>query len=131
MPYHWNSYAVPWAVVGISLFILAAVIYTRQRASRVGVLFAVMIVLVGVWFAAFTFMLTAADADVAAVWARIAITGVCFLPAAIYDFTATALRLHSARLTVIRSLWIASILFAVFTIFSDGIVRTMEPHPWG
>jgi PAS domain S-box-containing protein len=131
VPYHWNAYAVPWAVVGISLFILAAVIYTRQRASRVGVLFSVMIVLVGVWFAAFTFMLTAVDADVAAVWARIAITGVCFLPAAIYDFTATALRLHSARLTVIRSLWIASILFAVFTIFSDGIVRTMEPHPWG
>lgn len=131
MPYHWNSYAVPWAVVGISLFILAAVIYTRQKASRVGVLFAVMIVLVGVWFAAFTFMLTASDPDVAKVWARIAITGVCFLPAAIYDFTTTALRLHSARLTAIRSLWIASIAFALFSLFSDGIVRAMEPHSWG
>jgi PAS domain S-box-containing protein len=117
--------------VGIALFILAAVIYSRQRASRVGILFAVMIVLVGVWFAAFTFMLMAVDADVALVWARIAITGVCFLPAAIYDFTTTALRLRSARVHVIRWLWIASILFALFTAFTGGVLRTMEPHPWG
>jgi len=131
VPYHWNAYAIPWAVVGISLFILAAVIYSRQRASRVGVLFSVMIVLVGVWFAAFTFMLTATDPAVAKVWARIAITGVCFLPAAIYDFTATALRLYSARIRVIRALWIASLVFAVITAFTDGVIHTMEPHSWG
>jgi len=131
VPYHWNAYALPWAVVGIALFVLAAVIYSRQRASRVGVLFAVMIVLVGVWFAAFTFMLAAVDADVAEVWARIAITGVCFLPAAIYDFTATALRLHSARIKVIRALWVASVVFALLTAFTDGVIRSMQPHAWG
>ena len=131
VPYHWNAYALPWAVVGVALFVLAAVIYTRQRASRVGVLFCVMIVLVGLWFGAFTFMLTANDADVAAVWARIALAGVCFLPAAIYDFTATALRLYSARRPLIRALWIASTVFALLAAFSSGIIRSMEPHSWG
>jgi PAS domain S-box-containing protein len=131
MPYHWNPYAVPWAVVGIALFALAAVIYSRQRASRVGVLFAVMIVLVGVWFGAFTFMLASVDADVAEIWARIAITGVCILPAAIYDFTTTALRLRSARIQFINTLWGLSAVFAILTAFTNGIVRTMEPHSWG
>jgi len=131
VPYHWNAYALPWAVVGVALFVLAAVIYARQRASRVGVLFCVMIVLVGVWFGAFTFMLMAGDPSVAMVWGRIAIAAVCFLPAAIYDFTATALRLRSKRIVVVRGLWIATVVFALLALFTKGIIQTMQPHSWG
>ncbi len=131
MPYHWNAFAVPWAVVGVALFVLSAVIFTRQRASRVGVLFCVMITLVGVWFAAFTFMFVADDGDVAAIWARIALVFVSFLPAAMYDFTTTALRLRDQRIRVVRGLWIASGTFALLAAFTPWIVKRTELHPWG
>ncbi|HEX7807856.1 MAG TPA: hypothetical protein VF608_04010 [Thermoanaerobaculia bacterium] len=95
--------ALPWAVVAIALFALAAVIYTRQKASRVAVLFCWMIVLVGVWFMGFAVMFSTTDVDTATIAARLALGAICFLPAAIYDFTATALRLQSSRRWLIRA----------------------------
>jgi PAS domain S-box-containing protein len=129
--YRWNLYAVPWAVVGATLFVLAAVIWRRQRASRVAVLFCTMIVLVGVWFAGFTGMLAARTGETAELWARLALTGVCLLPAAIYDFTATALRLVAARARLIRALWSVCVALALTCAFSHAIVGGMVLHPWG
>jgi PAS domain S-box-containing protein len=127
----WNLYALPWAIVGLALFILAAVVYQRQRASRVAVLFCAMIVLVGVWFGGFAGMFLAAAASTSAIWARIALAGVSFLPAAIYAFTATALRLPRNRNLVVRGLWIVSIAFAAISLFTTGIVLRVDPHRWG
>ena len=127
----WNPYALPWAIVGIALFVLAAVIYQRQRASRVAVLFCAMIVLVGVWFGGFAGMFLAADATDAVLWARVALAGVSFLPAAIYDFTATALRLPRSRSLVVRALWAVSFAFALLSLFTSGIVARVDAHPWG
>ncbi len=131
MPYHWNAFAVPWAVVGIALFLLAAVIFMRQRASRVGVLFCVMIALVGLWFAAFTFMLAATTASASAIWARIALFAISFLPAAMYDFTTTALRLRDQRRRIVHGLWIASAIFALLAATTPAFVRRTELHSWG
>jgi PAS domain S-box-containing protein len=129
--YHWNPYAAPWAVVGVALLTLAGVIFHRQRASRVAILFCVMIVLVGVWFAGFTGMLSANGPRFAEIWARIALGTVALLPAAIYDFTATALRLHSNRMLVIRLTWLIAIVFSGVGYFTGGIVASVAPHPWG
>jgi PAS domain S-box-containing protein len=129
--YHWNLAALPWAVVGIALFVLAGVIYSRQRASRVAVLFCAMIVLVGIWFVGFTAMLSADGAGVAQVWARIALAAVAFLPAAIYDFTATALRLPSGRKILVRAGWLFSLAFAAICLFTHGIVGSVVQHRWG
>src|SRR5258707_7221076 len=56
-------YTTLFRSVGIALVILAAVIYRRQRASRVAVLFCGMIALVAVWFAGFAGMLLAKPAN--------------------------------------------------------------------
>jgi len=129
--YHWNPHALPWAVVGGALFVLAAVIYSRQRASRVAVLFCFMIVMVGVWFGGFAGMLLTDDAGVAAVWARVALTAVCLLPAAIYDFTMTALRLYSSRRVVVNLVWIIGGVFAALAALSGAIVGGVKRHAWG
>jgi PAS domain S-box-containing protein len=129
--YGWNAFALPWIAVGGALFVLAAVIYRRQRASRVAMLFCAMIVFVGLWFAGYAGMHLARDASVAAVWARFALAAVCFLPAAVYDFTATALRLHGARKRFVIGAWIGSGVFAILALSTDALVRTMTPHPWG
>ena len=129
--YHPNINALPWAIVGGALFVLAGVIFARQRASRVAVLFCAMIVLVGVWFGGFAGMLLASDADVARVWGRIALAAVCLLPAAIYDFTATALRLYSARRLLVRVIWVIAAVFAALAAFTGALVPGVTAHPWG
>jgi PAS domain S-box-containing protein len=129
--YRWSLHALPWVVVGIALIALAAVIYRRQRASRVAVLFCLMIGLVALWFAGFAGMLLSIDEARAAVWARIALVAVCFLPAAIYDFTVTALRLVGSRGVLLRAAYVMATLFAIITLFTNGIIGAMRLHAWG
>ncbi|HYI11605.1 MAG TPA: ATP-binding protein [Thermoanaerobaculia bacterium] len=129
--YRWNPFALPWVIVAIALFAVAGVIFARQRASRVAVLFCVMIDLVGVWFVAFTGMLLATDAAVAEPWGRAALAAVCLLPAAIYDFTATALRLYAARRRLVHAAWIAGAAFALAAAFTDTLVGEVTLRPWG
>ena len=129
--YRWNAYALPWLVVAAALLVLAAVIFSRQRASRVAVLFCTMIVLVAVWLGAYAAMLSAVDEGVAEGWGRLALAGVCFLPAAVYGFSATALRISVARRPFVIAVWVTSTIFATLAIFTDLILRTMTPHRWG
>jgi PAS domain S-box-containing protein len=126
-----HLFAIPWAVVALMLFALAGVIYARQRASRVAVLFCLMIALVGIWFSGFAVMFCARDEDAARFAARIALAGICLLPAAIYDFTATALRLRSSRRLLIGGAWVVGAAFAAVTLFTSGMSGTMARHPWG
>jgi PAS domain S-box-containing protein len=124
-------FAIPWAVVALMLFGLAGVIYARQKASRVAVLFCLMIALVGIWFSGFAVMFCARDEDAARIAARIALGGICLLPAAIYDFTATALRLRSSRRLLIGAAWVVGAAFAAVTLFTSGMVGEMARHSWG
>jgi PAS domain S-box-containing protein len=126
-----NAYALPWALVAAALLALAAVIYARQKASRVAVLFCGTITLVGIWFTAFAVMFSLKDAGSAATAARVGLAAICFLPAAIYDFTATALRLRSSRRTLIAAGWIVSAAFFGVALFSRGMVGAMIRHPYG
>jgi len=74
--YRWNPFVLPWLVLALALWTLAAVIFHRQRGSRVAVLFCAMIVLVGVWFGAFAAMFAAGHAGVATLWGRIGLAGI-------------------------------------------------------
>jgi PAS domain S-box-containing protein len=129
--YHWNPFALPWAVVAVALFALAAVIYRRQRASRVAVLFCAMIALVGVWFLGFMAMLLAVRPALAELWGRVALSGVSLLPATMYAFTTTALRLPANRRDVLRVLWLFSFAFLGATWFGRGIIDGVSSHSWG
>ena len=129
--FHWNLFALPWAIVAIALFALASVIFSRQRASRVAVLFCGMIVMVAVWFGAFSFMFSASTAEIAEPFARIGVAAVCLLPAAIYDFTATALRLYSSRRLLITAAWVVGFAFCITTLFTRGCVGGLVQHEWG
>jgi PAS domain S-box-containing protein len=127
----WNVNALPWIVVGIALVVLAGVIFRRQRASRVALLFCWMIGLVAVWFGGFAGMLLARTATTAGWWARAALVAICFLPASIYDFTVTALRLGVKRRRIRQAIYGVASLFALITIFTDGITGPLRLHSWG
>ena len=119
--------ALPWAVIAIVLIVLAIVIFRRQRASRVAVLFCAMIVLVAIWFGGFAVMF-GGGSNVAA---RIALAGVALLPAAIYDFTATALRVGRRRETAIKAIWGTSVVFAGLALGTKTVVSGLARQAWG
>ena len=114
-------------MIAIVLIVLAIVVFRRQRASRVAVLFCAMIVLVAVWFGGFAVMFGSGSTAAA----RIAIAGVALLPAAIYDFTATALRIGRRRETAIKAIWGTSVVFAGLALGTRAIVSALTLHPWG
>ena len=120
---------LPWCVLSLALFGLAVAIWSRQRASRVAVLFCAMIAFVAIWFAAFALLFASTSPDDASEWARLALCAVAFLPAAVYEFTVTALRLERRKLA--NLLWLMSALFAALIIFSRLLVTGIERYHWG
>jgi PAS domain S-box-containing protein len=126
-----TAQTLPWLIVAATLFVLAIVVFSRQRSSRVAVLFCAMIVLVAVWFAAFAIMFVSRDAGAAVRWGRVGLAGVALLPAAIYDFTTTALRLHSKRRRLVHLVWAVAVVFAVVALAGRAIAQEAAKHPWG
>ncbi len=129
--YHFRSSALPWIVIAALLLLLAVIILILQRGNRVARLFCLMIALVAVWFGGFAAMFCCADPSAAALWGRVGLAGVALLPAAIYDFTATALRIHAARGKVIAGIWAVAAMFAALTLLTGGVVARVALHPWG
>jgi hypothetical protein len=123
---HWTPQALPWLIVAAALLILATVIFSRQRASRVAVLFCAMIVLVAVWFGAFGAMYLSAGAGAALRWGRLGLAGVALLPAlAVFAWRsperrrAVASLVVAPALAVLYPLWLQLQLHAPRAEFSN------------
>ena len=130
--YRWNPYALPWAIVALALFVLAAVIYRRQRASRVAVLFCAMIALVGG-----VVHRVHGHAPVGAAFAGGAVGTRALWP----EWLCCRRRSTSSRprrcgfrrigARVLRVLWVISLAFLALTLFSHGIIGGVALRPWG
>lgn len=113
---------IPWLLLAIFLLILVRTIYVRQSASRVARLFCLMLGLVTLWFLAFAAMIATTSPVLGAISGRIAFAAAAFMPASVYDFTSTALRLSGRRTWIIRASWGLSLVSALLILFSDVIV---------
>jgi PAS domain S-box-containing protein len=131
VPFQFRLAAVPWVVMCVALVTLAAVIVMRQRASRVARLFSLMLFLVAAWFLGFAAMFSASSTSVAAMFGRLAIACVAFLPAAVYDFTATSIRSYIRDRIIVLSAWTAGAVFAVLILATDLILDGTRKFEWG
>jgi PAS domain S-box-containing protein len=131
VPFRFGLDVLPWAVMSVALLVLAWAIYQRQRASRVGVLFCVMILLVAVWFIGYALMFASTTAEWALVFARLAFVGVALLPAAVYDFTATAVRLYNKRKPVISFAWALGGVWIIIIAGTPLLFPAVRRFSWG
>src|SRR5438477_2226924 len=122
---------IPWLITSLVLVALAVVILVRQKGSRVARLFCLMITLVAIWFGGFAGMLATSNANTAFLFAKIGLAAVAVLPAAIYDFTATALRLTIRRGAIVATLWVIAIAFAVLMVDGQSMLAGVTRYPWG
>jgi PAS domain S-box-containing protein len=131
VPFHFRLAAVPWAVMCVVLVMLAGVILSRQRGSRVARLFCLMILLVAGWFLGYAAMFSTTSASLAAMFGRLAIASVAFLPAAVYDFTATSIRTYVRHRAIVLSGWLAATFFAFLILATDFVIAGTRQFPWG
>jgi PAS domain S-box-containing protein len=131
VPFHFRLAAVPWAVMCLLLVVLAAVILRRQRASRVARLFCLMLFLVAGWFLGFAAMFSTTSPTLAAMFGRLAIASVAFLPAAVYDFTATSIRSYVRHRSIVLISWLAATVFAFLILATDFVIAGTRQFSWG
>jgi PAS domain S-box-containing protein len=131
VPFHFRLAALPWTVMCVLLVVLAGVIMQRQRASRVARLFCLMLFLVAGWFLGFAAMFSTTSPTLAAMFGRLAIASVAFLPAAVYDFTATSIRTYVRHRSIVLIAWFAATLFAFLILATDFIIAGTRQFPWG
>jgi PAS domain S-box-containing protein len=115
----------------IVLVALAGAIMRRQRASRVARLFCLMLILVAGWFLGFAAMFSTTSSSMAAMFGRLAIASVAFLPAAVYDFTATSIRTYVRHRFIVLIAWLSATLFAFLILATDFVLAGMRPFAWG
>src|SRR3954469_21003819 len=113
------------------LVVLAAVILRRQRASRVARLFCLMLFLVAGWFLGFAAMFSTASPTLAAMFGRLAIASVAFLPAAVYDFTATSIRTYVRHRSIVLIAWLSATFFAFLILATDFVIAGMRQFVFG
>ena len=113
------------------LVVLAGLILRRQRASRVARLFCLMLFLVAGWFLGFAAIFSTSSLTLAAMFGRLAIASVAFLPAAIFDFTSTSIRSYARHRRIVLSIWIAATLFAFLILATDFILAGARQFAWG
>jgi PAS domain S-box-containing protein len=117
--------------MSLALLLLAWTIYARQRASRVARLFCLMIVLVALWFAGFALMFAASSPGSALAFGKIGFVGVALLPAAVYDFTATAIRLYARRRAVVLGAWVAGWVWSALILGTNLVLGEVRHFAWG
>jgi len=115
----------------VVLVVLAGVIMRRQRGSRVARLFCLMILLVAGWFLGFAAMFSATSVTLSAMFGRLAIAAVAFLPAAVYDFTATSIRTYARRRAIVLVAWFLGATFAFLILATDLILAGTRQFSWG
>jgi len=115
----------------VVLVVLASVIMRRQRASRVARLFCLMILLVAGWFLGFAAMFSTSSVSLSAMFGRLAIASVAFLPAAVYDFTVTSIRTYVRHRAVVLTAWFAAATFAFLILSTDFILAGTRQFSWG
>ena len=124
-------------LAGVSLLVAAAVVglglwvAIRERWKAVGMQFAALAFLVGIWLGCAGMVLLAAEPVAATAWARASYLGVALIPAAIYHFTARLLGRHREQQRTVALLWGTGFVLAALAQATPFIVQGVGYHPWG
>ena len=129
--YAFSPYAVPTALAAVAVLVLGVLALVRERGATVSVTFFFMNSLAAVWLGSYSLVYSATTEQVALWWVKAAHLGVIFIPAAVYHFTVTALRIQPEHKTFVRLGWITSALFFLAMAPSDAFIARVRRYWWG
>src|SRR5207247_328382 len=129
--YAFSLYALPTALAAVAVLALGVLALVRERGATVSVTFFFMNLLAAVWLSSYSLVYSATTEQVALWWVKAAHLGVIFIPAAVYHFTVTALRIQPEHKTFVRLGWITSALFFLAMAPSDAFIARVRRYWWG
>lgn len=129
--YTFSAFAIPTLVTTVAVLCLGAAAILRERASSVSLVFGLLTLSIAVWQLAFTCMYCAVDRGVALWWAKAAYLGVPFIPAAVFHFTVSVLRLHDRFGRLVMNGWLVAAVFAGTIIGTDTLINDLYRYWWG
>jgi len=129
--YTFSPYAVPTLVTAAAILLLGVVVLLHERRSAVSAAFCVMAATVSVWLFAFSWMYCATDPRVALWWARAGHVGILLIPAAVYHFTVSVLRITQRCRRVVVLAWGLGAAFVALMLGAEAIVIGVHREWWG
>lgn len=129
--YTFSLYAVPTSLAGAAVLVLGVFALVRERGAMVSVTFFLLNMLAAVWLSSYSLVYSATTEAVALWWVKAAHLGVILIPAAVYHFTVTALRIHLEHKVAVWATWITSALFFTAMATSDAFIGQVRRYWWG
>ena len=126
-----NALSVQTFVAAASITLLGALALLREKGSRVSISFFLLALSLGEWLFGSSRMYNAADPVTALYWAKMANIGVCFLPAAVFNFSAHILQRQKQLKTKRFVIWLLSFLFSALLVGTDLSIPSVHQYPWG
>lgn len=129
--YAYSLFSVPTFLLAVAFLFLGTFVWVRERGTRVSFSFFIMALAAGIWLFAFSGMYSATDKKVALLWAKGAYLGVPFIPAAVYFFAVTVLRITERRNIIVWIVSFLSLVFSFFALATDLLISDLHYYPWG
>lgn len=126
-----TAQALLTGAAAFATWLLGVVVVVRERGSQISRKFCVMTCAVSLWLAAFACMYGADEARIAVWWCKIGHIGVLVIPAAVYHFTVTVLRITLRRRWGVMAGWALSGAFVLTMLSTDWLVSGVRPYWWG
>ena len=132
-PYIFNPLAIQTLLVALGMFYLGILALIREQGSKVSIVFFVLALSIGIWLFAFSWMYSSTDEHLAMWWAKVAYVGISFIPAAAYHFRVQVVQeqeqgQYRGR---VRAAWLLSAVFAVLSVTTDVLFRSLYHYEWG
>jgi len=125
----WNPYALPEFLVGVILFCLGAIVFTRNPKAYINQVFAIFCITCSLWLIGFGCLYLAGDIKTAELWCKIVYTGVSFTSALFYHFTRAFLKIQKEKFFLVF-VYMCSCIF-LYLSWSGLLLDEPYKYFWG
>lgn len=129
--YYLNLYGLPQLITAVFLQSLAVSILLSEKGSKVSWLFTLMTTVASGWLISTSLIILSAVPAVAKFWSYLCIISVCFIPFVMMLFVTAATDSFEKRKTHLRVSFGWSLLTALLTVTTPGMVSSIHRYRWG
>ena len=129
--YVFNALTLQTLAVALGLFALGIYALIREQMSHVSVVIFILMLSMGLWLFAFSWMNCAVDEDLALWWAKLAYVGITAIPAAVYNFSTLMFKDYEKDRRRVLAIWIFSFLYALTILTTDIQFSSLYRYSWG
>ncbi|MCG8335697.1 MAG: EAL domain-containing protein [Proteobacteria bacterium] len=117
--------------VCLLVFCLGVLILVMERISKVGALYFLCTTAVTIWLFGESMIIASLNNEVAFWWSKVMSAGTIFIPAALYHFSVSILRLNRKKRPFVLSNWGLTVFFLLTMVFTDIYLNDVHQYPWG